>query len=99
MNLDAQSSWIVVFFIVSNDESRLNVPFQIAQFLSSFAPSSFYLYFRYNDFVELLRRTRSAFCMAPGGMARFNDILDMIRKSYPKKGELWQKIMTGLSTA
>ena len=37
--------------------------------------------------------------MAPGGMARFNDILDMIRKSYPKKGELWQKIMTGLSTA
>ena len=56
-------------------------------------------FFRYNDFVELLRRTRSAFCMAPGGMARFNDILDMIRKSYPKKGELWQKIMTGLSTA
>lgn len=58
-----------------------------------------FIFFRYNDFVELLRRTRSAFCMAPGGMARFNDILDMIRKSYPKKGELWQKIMTGLSTA
>lgn len=54
---------------------------------------------KYADFVELLRRTRSAFCMAPGGMARFNDILEMIRKSYPKKGELWQKIMTGLSTA
>ena len=25
----------------------------------------------YGNFVDLIRRTRSAFCMAPGGMARF----------------------------
>ena len=53
----------------------------------------------YNDFVELLRRTRSAFCMAPGGMSRFNEILEVIRKTYPKKKELWQLIMNGLSKA
>lgn len=53
----------------------------------------------YADFVDLLRRTRSAFCMAPGGMTRFNDILDVVRKTYPKKRELWQLIMNGLSKA
>ena len=53
----------------------------------------------YSDFVELLRKTRSAFCMAPGGMARFNEILEVVRKSYPKKRELWQLIMNGLSKA
>lgn len=53
----------------------------------------------YQDFVDLLRRARSAFCMAPGGMARFNEILDLVRKTYPKKGELWKRIMNGLSTA
>jgi len=54
---------------------------------------------RHADFVDLLRRTRSAFCMAPGGMARFNEILEVIRKTYPKKRELWQLIMNGLSKA
>ena len=53
----------------------------------------------YADFVELLRRTRSAFCMAPGGMTKFNELLDMIRKSCPKKRDLWQHIMNGLSRA
>lgn len=53
----------------------------------------------YADFVELLRKTRSAFCMAPGGMARFNEILELVRKSYPQKRELWQLIMNGLSKA
>ena len=53
----------------------------------------------YNDFVDLLRRARSAFCMAPGGMTKFNELLEMIRKTYSKKRELWQLIMTGLSRA
>ena len=53
----------------------------------------------YEDFVELLRRARSAFCMAPGGMTQFNDLLQGIRKRYPKKKELWQMIMTGLAKA
>eukprot|EP00795_Rhopilema_esculentum_P017096 gene17096-8613_t len=53
----------------------------------------------YPDFVELLRRVRSAFCMAPGGMTRFNELLEMIKKSFPKKRDLWQPIMNGLSRA
>ena len=53
----------------------------------------------HSDFVDLLRRARSAFCMAAGGMARFNEILEVIRKTYPKKRELWQLIMNGLSKA
>lgn len=53
----------------------------------------------YSQFVELLRRARSAFCMAPGGMTMFNELLEMIRKSCPKKGDLWQQIMGGLSRA
>eukprot|EP00794_Sanderia_malayensis_P016687 gene16687-18381_t len=53
----------------------------------------------YDDFVELLRRARSAFCMAPGGMTKFNEILEMVRKRYPMKKDLWQLIMNGLSRA
>ena len=53
----------------------------------------------YSDFVELLRKARSAFCMAPGGMIRFNELLEMIRKSCARKGDLWQHIMNGLSRA
>lgn len=53
----------------------------------------------YPKFVELLRRARRAFCMAPGGMTKFNELLEMIRKSCPKKGDLWQHIMNGLSRA
>ena len=53
----------------------------------------------HSDFVDLLRRARSAFAMAAGGMTRFNEILDVIRKTYPKKRELWQLIMNGLSKA
>ena len=53
----------------------------------------------YPNFVELLRKARSAFCMAPGGMIKFNELLDIIRKSCPRKGDLWQHIMNGLSRA
>jgi len=53
----------------------------------------------YSDFVELLRKARSAFCMAPGGMIKFNELLEMIRKSCARKGDLWQHIMNGLSRA
>ena len=53
----------------------------------------------HSDFVELLRKARSAFCMAPGGMIRFNELLEIVRKSCPRKGELWQLVMNGLSRA
>ena len=53
----------------------------------------------YEDFVELLRHARGAFCMTPGGMTQFNELLQSIRRGYPKKKELWQMIMTGLAKA
>ena len=53
----------------------------------------------HEDFVELLRHARGAFCMAPGGMTQFNELLQSIRRGYPKKKELWQMIMTGLAKA
>ncbi|KAK3713144.1 hypothetical protein QZH41_010056, partial [Actinostola sp. cb2023] len=53
----------------------------------------------HEDFVELLRHARGAFCMVPGGMSQFNELLQSIRRLYPKKKDLWQKIMTGLAKA
>lgn len=53
----------------------------------------------HEDFVELLRHARGAFCMVPGGMSQFNELLQSIRRMYPKKKDLWQKIMTGLAKA
>ena len=53
----------------------------------------------YDEFVELLRHARGAFCMAPGGMTQFNELLQSIRRGQPKKKELWQMIMTGLAKA
>ncbi|XP_031553811.1 zinc finger SWIM domain-containing protein 8-like isoform X2 [Actinia tenebrosa] len=53
----------------------------------------------HEDFVELLRHARGAFCMVPGGMNQFNELLQSIRRMYPKKKDLWQKIMTGLAKA
>ena len=53
----------------------------------------------YDDFVELVRHARNAFCMAPGGMSQFNELLQSIRRRYPKKKDLWQMIMAGLAKA
>ena len=53
----------------------------------------------YDEFVELLRHARGAFCMAPGGMTQFNELLQSIRWGHAKKKELWQMIMTGLAKA
>lgn len=53
----------------------------------------------YDEFVDLLRHARGAFCMAPGGMTQFNELLQSIRRGHSKKKELWQMIMTGLAKA
>lgn len=53
----------------------------------------------YDEFVELLRHARGAFCMAPGGMTQFNELLQSIRWGHSKKKELWQMIMSGLAKA
>lgn len=51
----------------------------------------------YAEFVELVMRARSAYCMAPGGMTQFNDLLQSVRRSTAKKKDLWQKITTALA--
>ena len=51
----------------------------------------------YPEFVELIMHARGAFCMAPGGMTQFNELLQNIRRSTAKKKDLWQKITTGLA--
>ena len=51
----------------------------------------------YSEFVELIMHARGAYCMAPGGMTQFNDLLQNIRRNTTKKKDLWQKITTGLA--
>jgi hypothetical protein len=51
----------------------------------------------YPEFVELIMHARGAYCMAPGGMTSFNDLLQNVRRSTAKKKDLWQKITTGLA--
>ena len=51
----------------------------------------------YPEFVELIMHARGAYCMAPGGMTQFNDLLQAIRRSTAKKKDLWQKITTALA--
>ncbi|XP_015771685.1 PREDICTED: zinc finger SWIM domain-containing protein 8-like isoform X2 [Acropora digitifera] len=53
----------------------------------------------YDEFVELLRHARGAFCMAPGGMTQFNELLQSIRRGHSKKKDLWQMIIAGLAKA
>ena len=51
----------------------------------------------YLEFVELIMHARGAYCMAPGGMTLFNDLLQNVRRNTAKKKDLWQKITTGLA--
>uniref|UniRef100_H2Y5Y3 SWIM-type domain-containing protein n=1 Tax=Ciona savignyi TaxID=51511 RepID=H2Y5Y3_CIOSA len=51
----------------------------------------------HDDFVALVHTARSAFCMSPGGLLQFNEVLQSIRRSKACKNELWQKINTSLS--
>ena len=51
----------------------------------------------YPEFVELIMHARGAYCMAPGGMTQFNDLLQSIRRSTSKKKDLWQRITTALA--
>ena len=51
----------------------------------------------YPEFVELIMHARGAYCMAPGGMTQFNELLQSVRRSTSKKKDLWQRITTGLA--
>lgn len=51
----------------------------------------------YDDFVTLVQNSRTAFCMTPGGLLQFNEVLQSIRRAKACKKELWQKIVAGLA--
>ncbi|CAK8682764.1 unnamed protein product [Clavelina lepadiformis] len=51
----------------------------------------------YDEFVNLVHMARNAFCMTPGGMLQFNDVLQSIRRAKSCSNDLWQKINAGLS--
>lgn len=50
----------------------------------------------YDDFVSIVCSARNAFCMVPGGMTQFNDMLQSIRRSKYCKKDLWQRVISGL---
>jgi hypothetical protein len=50
----------------------------------------------YEEFVSIVCSARNAFCMAPGGMVQFNEMLQGLRRSKSCKKELWQRIINGL---
>nr|XP_039261702.1 zinc finger SWIM domain-containing protein 8-like isoform X1 [Styela clava] len=51
----------------------------------------------YDDFASLVQNSRTAFCMTPGGLMQFNEVLQSIRRAKSCKKELWQKIVAGLA--
>ena len=50
----------------------------------------------YDDFVSIVCSARNAFCMVPGGMAQFNEMLQSLRRSKHCKKDLWQRVISGL---
>jgi hypothetical protein len=50
----------------------------------------------YDEFVSIVCSARNAFCMVPGGMTQFNDMLQSIRRSKHCKKDLWQRVISGL---
>nr|CAB3268068.1 zinc finger SWIM domain-containing protein 8 [Phallusia mammillata] len=51
----------------------------------------------HDEFVTLVHTARNAFCMTPGGILQFNEVLQSIHRSKACKKDLWQKINAGLS--
>ncbi|XP_013381125.1 zinc finger SWIM domain-containing protein 8 [Lingula anatina] len=52
----------------------------------------------YDEFVSIICIARNAFCMSPGGMVQFNELLQSLRRAKSCKKELWQRIVSGLAT-
>uniref|UniRef100_A0A8B9JV90 Zinc finger, SWIM-type containing 8 n=1 Tax=Astyanax mexicanus TaxID=7994 RepID=A0A8B9JV90_ASTMX len=51
----------------------------------------------YDDFVNIIRSARGAFCLTPVGMMQFNDILQNLKRGKQTK-ELWQRISLEMAT-
>ncbi|XP_076368727.1 zinc finger SWIM domain-containing protein 8-like [Tachypleus tridentatus] len=53
----------------------------------------------YEEFVNIIRKAKSAFQLTPGGMVQFSELLQSLRRSKSCKKELWQKISSVLVTS
>ncbi|KAM9804337.1 zinc finger SWIM domain-containing protein 8 [Neosynchiropus ocellatus] len=51
----------------------------------------------YDDFVNVIRNARSAFCLTPVGILQFNDVLQSLKRGKQTK-ELWQRISLEMAT-
>uniref|UniRef100_A0A8C7J515 Zinc finger, SWIM-type containing 8 n=1 Tax=Oncorhynchus kisutch TaxID=8019 RepID=A0A8C7J515_ONCKI len=51
----------------------------------------------YDDFVNIIRSARGAFCLTPVGMMQFNDVLQNLKRGKQTK-ELWQRISLEMAT-
>ncbi|XP_051815861.1 zinc finger SWIM domain-containing protein 8 isoform X2 [Acanthochromis polyacanthus] len=51
----------------------------------------------YDDFVNIIRSARGAFCLTPMGMMQFNDVLQNLKRGKQTK-ELWQRISLEMAT-
>uniref|UniRef100_A0A8C2ZRP0 Zinc finger, SWIM-type containing 8 n=1 Tax=Cyclopterus lumpus TaxID=8103 RepID=A0A8C2ZRP0_CYCLU len=51
----------------------------------------------YDDFVNIIRSARGAFCLTPVGMMQFNDVLQNLKRGKQTK-ELWQRISMEMAT-
>lgn len=52
----------------------------------------------YDDFVSTICSARNAFCLSPGGMVQFQELLQSLRRSKSCRKDLWQRIVSGLAT-
>ncbi|CAL1577727.1 unnamed protein product [Knipowitschia caucasica] len=51
----------------------------------------------YDDFVNIIRSSRGAFCLTPVGVMQFNDVLQNLKRGKQTK-ELWQRISLEMTT-
>ncbi|GCB73441.1 hypothetical protein scyTo_0002545 [Scyliorhinus torazame] len=52
----------------------------------------------YDDFVNIIRSARSAFCLTPVGMMQFNEILQNLKRAKGQTKDLWQRISLEMAT-
>ncbi|XP_055517599.1 zinc finger SWIM domain-containing protein 8 isoform X2 [Leucoraja erinacea] len=52
----------------------------------------------YDDFVNIIRSARSAFCLTPVGMMQFNEILQNLKRAKGQSKDLWQRISLEMAT-
>ena len=53
----------------------------------------------YDEFVGVVCSARNAFYLTPGGLVQFNELLQSIRRMKTCKLELWQHIVSALSSS